>query len=66
MSIHIITNDRLSSLKRLVKSLMEAHYLGDQVPLSFHADVDADSDMMDYIMVRRKGGEGASWGDSEI
>lgn len=52
ISIHVITNDRLSSLTRLIKSLQESHYLGDVVELGFHIDVDADGAMMDYVMVR--------------
>lgn len=48
----MITNDRLSSLTRLIKSLQESHFLGDVVELSFHIDVDADGAMMDYVMVR--------------
>ena len=52
VSIHVITNDRLASLTRLVKSLQDSHYLGDEVHLSFHVDVDADGEMMEYLMVR--------------
>lgn len=51
ISIHVITNDRLTSLMRLVKSLQESHFLGDEVQLSFHVDVDADGELMDYLMV---------------
>lgn len=51
VSIHVITNDRLTSLMRLVKSLQDSHFLGDEVQLSFHVDVDADRELMDYLMV---------------
>ncbi|CAN0488181.1 unnamed protein product, partial [Laminaria digitata] len=50
VSIHVITNDRLTSLTRLVKSLQDSHYLGDEVQLSFHVDVDADGELMEYLM----------------
>lgn len=39
---------------RLVKSLQDSHYLGDEVELSFHVDVDADGELMDYLMVRKR------------
>ncbi len=55
MSIHVITNDRLASLMRLVKSLQDSHFLGDEVGLSFHVDVDANGEMMDYLMVSGEG-----------
>lgn len=54
--MHVITNDRLSSLMRLVKSLQDSHFLGDEVQLSFHVDVDADGELMDYLMVSTFGG----------
>eukprot|EP00752_Nemacystus_decipiens_P007045 g6318.t1 len=50
ISVHVITNDRLTSLQRLVKSLQDSHFLGDEVQLSFHVDVDADGELMDYLM----------------
>ncbi|CAM9254093.1 unnamed protein product, partial [Scytosiphon promiscuus] len=50
ISVHVITNDRLTSLMRLVKSLQDSHFLGDEVRLSFHVDVDADGELMDYLM----------------
>lgn len=56
ISIHVITNDRLTSLRRLVKSLQDSHFLGDEVQLSFHVDVDADRELMDYLMVRHDTG----------
>ncbi|CAM9674527.1 unnamed protein product, partial [Ectocarpus sp. 8 AP-2014] len=61
ISIHVITNDRLTSLMRLVKSLQDSHFLGDEVELSFHVDVDADGELMDYLM-------GVDWpfGDKQI
>lgn len=36
---------------RLIKSLQESHFLGDEVALSLHVDVDADNEMLDYLMV---------------
>eukprot|EP00904_Undaria_pinnatifida_P003778 jgi/Undpi1/13400/HiC_scaffold_8.g03059.m1 len=49
-SIHVITNDRIASLERLVNSLQASYFLGDEVQLSLHVDIDADEEMMDYIM----------------
>ena len=38
-------------MERLVTSLQSSHFLGDEVELSLHVDIDADEEMMDYIMV---------------
>ena len=50
-TVHVITNDRGSSLERLVTSLQSSHFLGDEVGLSLHVDIDADEEVMDYLMV---------------
>ncbi|CAN0898871.1 hypothetical protein LINGRAHAP2_LOCUS19946 [Linum grandiflorum] len=43
ISINIITQNRASSLTRLLNSLSNAYYLGDQVPISFNMDSQVDS-----------------------
>lgn len=35
---------------RLIKSLQDSHFLGDVVALSLHVDVDADAELMDFLM----------------
>lgn len=55
VSVHVITNNVLSPVTRLVESLKTSHFLGDEVSLSFHADLDADGELMDYLVVRDRG-----------
>ncbi|KAG0452694.1 hypothetical protein HPP92_025358 [Vanilla planifolia] len=42
ISVNIITQNRASSLQRLLHSLQNAFYLGDEVPLSFNIDNKVD------------------------
>ncbi|XP_051134463.1 uncharacterized protein LOC127253751 [Andrographis paniculata] len=42
LSISIITQNRANSLTRLLKSLTNAYYLGDEVPISFNMDSKVD------------------------
>ncbi|OWM84202.1 hypothetical protein CDL15_Pgr028194 [Punica granatum] len=42
ISINIITQNRATSLKRLLDSLAKAYYLGDEVPISFNMDSKVD------------------------
>ncbi|XP_078427917.1 glycosyltransferase family protein 2 [Wolffia australiana] len=42
ISVNIITQNRANSLKRLLRSLSEAFYLGDEVPISFNIDSSVD------------------------
>lgn len=51
VSLHVVTNDRLLSLKRLVDSLKASHYLGDEVQLAIHVDTAGNEELMDYVMV---------------
>lgn len=42
ISVNIITQNRIGSLKRLLKSLSNAYYLGDDIPISFNVDSKVD------------------------
>ncbi|KAL9143524.1 hypothetical protein ABFS82_14G242400 [Erythranthe guttata] len=42
LSVSIITQNRASSLRRLLKSLSDAYYLGDEVPIIFNMDSKVD------------------------
>ncbi|KAA3456637.1 Glycosyltransferase family protein 2 [Gossypium australe] len=42
ISINIITQNRAESLTRLLKSLSDAYYVGDEVPISFNMDSKVD------------------------
>uniref|UniRef100_A0A803M3J0 Glycosyltransferase family protein 2 n=1 Tax=Chenopodium quinoa TaxID=63459 RepID=A0A803M3J0_CHEQI len=42
ISINIITQNRVRSLMRLLKSLTNAYYLGDDIPISFNVDSRVD------------------------
>ncbi|KAL2902826.1 Elongation factor 4, partial [Bienertia sinuspersici] len=42
ISINIITQNRVRSLMRLLKSLSNAYYLGDEIPISFNVDSKVD------------------------
>ncbi|KAL9266705.1 hypothetical protein AKJ16_DCAP07364 [Drosera capensis] len=44
ISVNIITQNRVTSLQRLLKSLTDAYYLGDDVPISFNMDSKVDED----------------------
>ncbi|GFZ13125.1 glycosyltransferase family protein 2 [Actinidia rufa] len=43
ISVNIITQNRVHSLTRLLKSLSDAYYLGDEVPISFNMDSKVDA-----------------------
>ncbi|MBA0764048.1 hypothetical protein Gotri_013420, partial [Gossypium trilobum] len=42
VSVNIITQNRASSLTRLLKSLSDAYYSGDEIPISFNMDSKVD------------------------
>ncbi|OIT02032.1 PREDICTED: uncharacterized protein LOC109226835 [Nicotiana attenuata] len=42
ISVNIITQNRANSLARLLKSLSEAHYIGDEVSITFNMDRKVD------------------------
>ncbi|XP_009770821.1 uncharacterized protein [Nicotiana sylvestris] len=42
ISVNIITQNRANSLARLLKSLSEAHYIGDEVSITFNMDSKVD------------------------
>ncbi|KAL9660186.1 hypothetical protein QQ045_024998 [Rhodiola kirilowii] len=42
LSINIVTQNRVESLTRLLKSLTDAYYLGDEIPISFNMDSKVD------------------------
>ncbi|XP_047308669.1 uncharacterized protein LOC124912149 [Impatiens glandulifera] len=42
ISINVITQNRSPSLSRLLKSLSEAYYLGDDIPITFNMDTRVD------------------------
>ncbi|KAE8700829.1 hypothetical protein F3Y22_tig00110556pilonHSYRG00827 [Hibiscus syriacus] len=42
ISINIITQNRAPSLMRLLKSLSDAYYIGDEIPISFNIDSKVD------------------------
>ncbi|XP_020992891.1 uncharacterized protein LOC107476971 isoform X1 [Arachis duranensis] len=42
LSINIITQNRVTSLTRLLKSLSNAYYLGDEIPITFNMDSKVD------------------------
>ncbi|GAB2285114.1 hypothetical protein Dimus_019568 [Dionaea muscipula] len=44
ISINIITQNRAESLRRLLKSLSDAYYLGDEVGISFNMDSKVDEE----------------------
>ncbi|KAF5826078.1 hypothetical protein DUNSADRAFT_4939 [Dunaliella salina] len=45
----IITFNRLSALQRLVKSLMQANYLGDSVSLTINIEAGSPKEVVDYV-----------------
>ncbi|KAJ7560479.1 hypothetical protein O6H91_04G131600 [Diphasiastrum complanatum] len=46
ISVNIITQNRPRSLQRLLDSLLDAHYLGDEINLSFNVDNKVDSETL--------------------
>ncbi|KAL5998343.1 hypothetical protein ACLOJK_009283 [Asimina triloba] len=49
LSINIITQNRASSLLRLLNSLSEAYYVGDEIPISFNVDSKVDEETIRAI-----------------
>lgn len=49
ISVNIITQNRVNSLQRLLKSLQSAFYLGDDISISFNIDSKVDSDTLNEI-----------------
>ncbi|OVA10119.1 hypothetical protein BVC80_1591g24 [Macleaya cordata] len=49
ISINIITQNRASSLTRLLKSLRDAYYVGDNIPISFNMDSKVDEETIKLV-----------------
>lgn len=49
ISINIITQSRAHSLTRLLKSLSNAYYLGDEIPISFNMDSKVDEETIRLV-----------------
>ncbi|OVA18063.1 Glycosyl transferase [Macleaya cordata] len=49
ISVNIITQNRASSLTRLLKSLSDAYYLGDEIPISFNMDSKVDAETIRLV-----------------
>ncbi|KAF7154394.1 hypothetical protein RHSIM_Rhsim01G0215800 [Rhododendron simsii] len=49
ISINIITQTRAKSLLRLLKSLTDAYYVGDEVPITFNMDSRVDEDTIKAV-----------------
>ncbi|XP_058094505.1 uncharacterized protein LOC131240355 [Magnolia sinica] len=49
ISINIITQNRASSLQRLLTSLTEAYYLGDEISISFNMDSKVDEETIKLV-----------------
>ncbi|KNA23265.1 hypothetical protein SOVF_026520 [Spinacia oleracea] len=49
ISINIITQNRVRSLTRLLKSLSNAYYLGDDIPISFNVDSRVDEATIKHL-----------------
>lgn len=49
ISVNIITQNRVNSLTRLLKSLKDAYYLGDDVPISFNMDSRVDNSTLKLV-----------------
>ncbi|XP_077227844.1 uncharacterized protein LOC143860884 [Tasmannia lanceolata] len=49
ISVNIITQNRVSSLQRLLNSLSEAYYLGDEIPISFNMDSKVDEETLKLV-----------------
>ncbi|GMH07122.1 hypothetical protein Nepgr_008962 [Nepenthes gracilis] len=49
ISVNIITQNRANSLKRLLKSLTDAYYLGDDIPLTFNMDSKVDEETIRIV-----------------
>ncbi|PIA37344.1 hypothetical protein AQUCO_03000144v1 [Aquilegia coerulea] len=49
VSVNIITQNRASSLTRLLKSLSDAYYLGDEISISFNMDSKVDAETIKLV-----------------
>ncbi|XP_004515514.1 uncharacterized protein [Cicer arietinum] len=49
LTISIITQNRVNSLSRLLKSLSNAYYLGDEVPITFNMDSKVDESTIKLV-----------------
>ncbi|KAL8115519.1 uncharacterized protein LOC141664040 [Apium graveolens] len=49
ISVNIITQNRVQSLTRLLNSLSNAYYLGDEVPISFNMDSKVDEATLKHV-----------------
>lgn len=49
ISVNIITQNRVNSLTRLLNSLKDAYYLGDEVPISFNMDSRVDKSTLKLV-----------------
>eukprot|EP00249_Psilotum_nudum_P001663 c14291_g1_i1 orf=558-3296(+) len=49
ISINVVTQDRSSSLQRLLRSLLEAHYCGDKITFSFNIDNGVDEKTLKIV-----------------
>ncbi|KVI09346.1 uncharacterized protein LOC112506645 [Cynara cardunculus var. scolymus] len=49
ISVNIITQNRVHSLTRLLRSLKDAYYLGDEVPISFNMDSRVDNSTLKLV-----------------
>ncbi|KAL0647181.1 hypothetical protein Bca4012_045472 [Brassica carinata] len=49
VSVNIITQNRAQSLLRLLRSLSNAYYLGDEIPISFNMDSKVDEETIKVV-----------------
>ncbi|GER27367.1 glycosyl transferase family 2 protein [Striga asiatica] len=49
LTVSIITQNRATSLTRLLKSLTDAYYLGDEVPITFNMDNKVDDETIKLV-----------------
>ncbi|KAF4356399.1 hypothetical protein F8388_013264 [Cannabis sativa] len=49
VSVNIITQNRAESLTRLLKSLSNAYYVGDEIPISFNMDSQVDESTIKLV-----------------
>lgn len=49
IQVNIITQNRATSLNRLLQSLVNSHYLGDTIDISFNMDSAVDSETLHLI-----------------
>jgi glycosyltransferase involved in cell wall biosynthesis len=49
ISVNVVTHNRTASLARLLRSLAEAHYLGDEVPLTLNIESGADEGTLELV-----------------